>query len=329
VLREPHHEYTRRLIAAAPSLASRRIEIARERGLDEVLDEALLAPGGPAAEDDGAVAGPASAPVPLVAVRDVTKVFRIRGRGFLSRGTDFTAVDGVTLDVPRGSTVAVVGESGSGKSTLARMILDIETPTSGTIEFDGVAVGARGQRERIAYRRRVQPVFQDPYSSLDPLYSVYRAIEEPLRAHGFGDAAARRRRVEELAEQVALSKGLLRRFPAELSGGQRQRVAIARALALKPELVVCDEAVSALDVVVQSQILHLLAELQQELGLTYLFITHDLAVVRQIADRVAVMQTGRIVEEGTVDEVFDTPRTDYTRALLDAIPGKDLEVAVG
>jgi peptide/nickel transport system ATP-binding protein len=318
VLTAPQHEYTKRLMAAAPSLASRRIEIARERGLDEVLDDALLAHGEETTTEADV----------LVSVKDVSKVFSIRGKGLFSRSTGFTAVDGVSLDIPRGSTVAVVGESGSGKSTLARMILDIEKPTTGSITFDGGVVGAGNHRDQIAYRRRVQPVFQDPYSSLDPLYSVFRAIEEPLRAHDYGDAAARRARVEELAEQVALSKGQLQRFPAELSGGQRQRVAIARALALSPELVVCDEAVSALDVVVQAQILQLLAGLQEDLGLTYLFITHDLAVVRQIADRVLVMQEGRVVEEGTVDSVFDSPATAYTRALLDAIPGKDLELAL-
>ncbi|MFD2794808.1 dipeptide ABC transporter ATP-binding protein [Promicromonospora vindobonensis] len=322
VLTAPQHEYTKRLMAAAPSLASRRIEIARERGLDEVLDSSLLAHG------EEAVADGSEEPDVLVSVKEASKVFSIRGRGLLSRSKDFTAVDSVSLEIPRGSTVAVVGESGSGKSTLARMILDIEKPTSGSITFDGALVGAGNHRDQIAYRRRVQPVFQDPYSSLDPLYSVYRAIEEPLRAHDYGDAAARRARVEELADQVALSKGQLQRFPSELSGGQRQRVAIARALALSPELVVCDEAVSALDVVVQAQILQLLAGLQEDLGLTYLFITHDLAVVRQIADRVLVMQEGRVVEEGTVDSVFDSPSTAYTRALLDAIPGKDLELAL-
>ena len=321
VLSDPQHDYTKRLMAAAPSLASRRIEIARERGLDDVLDDALLAHGEEAVEESGG-------PEALVSVKDVSKVFSIRGNGLFSRSKDFTAVDGVSLEIPRGSTVAVVGESGSGKSTLARMILDIEKPTAGSITFDGAVVGEGDQRAKIAYRRRVQPVFQDPYSSLDPLYSVFRAIEEPLRAHGYGDAATRRARVEELAEQVALTKGHLRRFPSELSGGQRQRVAIARALAPSPELVVCDEAVSALDVVVQAQILQLLAGLQEELGLTYLFITHDLAVVRQIADRVLVMQEGRVVEQGTVDTVFDAPTTDYTRTLLDAIPGKDLELAL-
>ncbi|MEU4363108.1 ABC transporter ATP-binding protein [Promicromonospora sp. NPDC023987] len=322
VLTAPQHEYTKRLMAAAPSLASRRIEIAREQGLDEVLDGSLLAHG------EDAVADGSAEPDVLVSVKEASKVFSIRGRGLLSRSKDFTAVDSVSLDIPRGSTVAVVGESGSGKSTLARMILDIEKPTSGSITFDGNLVGAGNHRDQIAYRRRVQPVFQDPYSSLDPLFSVFRAIEEPLRAHDYGDATARRARVEELADQVALSKGQLQRFPSELSGGQRQRVAIARALALSPELVVCDEAVSALDVVVQAQILQLLAGLQEDLGLTYLFITHDLAVVRQIADRVLVMQEGRVVEEGSVDSVFDSPSTAYTRALLDAIPGKDLELAL-
>ncbi|MBO9567485.1 MAG: ABC transporter ATP-binding protein [Cellulomonas iranensis] len=325
LLTDPRHEYTRRLLAAAPSLASRRIELARQGvAVAQPAGEDLLAP--TATVPDGA-AGPADDDErPLVEVDHVTKVFRLRGRGLLGRGTDLTAVDDVSFVIPRGRTVAVVGESGSGKSTVARMMLDLLPPTSGSIRFDGVDVASRDRAGEVAFRRRVQPIFQDPYASLDPLFTVYRTIEEPLRAHGLGDRAARRARVRELMDQVALPADLLRRYPAELSGGQRQRVAIARALALEPELVVCDEAVSALDVVVQSQILHLLADLQARLGLSYLFISHDLAVVRQIADHVCVMQGGRLVEQGTVDDVFGAPRTAYTRALLDAIPGRDLDL---
>ncbi|MBO3087071.1 ABC transporter ATP-binding protein [Cellulomonas dongxiuzhuiae] len=332
LLTDPQHEYTRRLLAAAPSLASRRIELARH-GVDVAFpatDEPATAPTGapteptPPARPLGAAAP--DAPPPLVEVDRVTKVFPIRGRGPLGRSTDFTAVDDVSFVVPRGRTLAVVGESGSGKSTIARMMLDLLTPTSGSIRFDGADVAGLDRAGEVAFRRRVQPIFQDPYASLDPLFTVYRTVEEPLRAHGIGDRAQRNTRVRELMEQVALPAGLLRRYPAELSGGQRQRVAIARALALEPDLVVCDEAVSALDVIVQSQILRLLADLQERLGLTYLFISHDLAVVRQIADEVCVMQEGRIVERGTVDDVFDSPRTEYTRTLLDAIPGRDLDL---
>ncbi|GIG39438.1 dipeptide ABC transporter ATP-binding protein [Cellulomonas phragmiteti] len=332
ILTAPRHEYTRRLLAAAPSLASRRIELARHGGhVDEPAPADVPPDGSPEhrgtapASASPALAADASAP-PLVEVEHVTKVFTIRGRGLLGRSSGFTAVDDVSFVVPRGRTLAVVGESGSGKSTVARMMLALLAPTSGTIRFDGTDVTQPDRSAEVAFRRRVQPIFQDPYASLDPLFTVYRTVEEPLRVHGIGDRAQRHARVRELLDQVALPAGLLRRYPAELSGGQRQRVAIARALALEPDLVVCDEAVSALDVIVQSQILHLLADLQERLGLTYLFISHDLAVVRQIADEVCVMQEGRIVERGTVDDVFDTPRTTYTRTLLDAIPGRDLDL---
>ncbi len=232
-------------------------------------------------------------------------------------------MDGVSFRLRKATTLAIVGESGSGKSTLARMVLGLLAPTSGTVTFDHRDVAAMNRQEALAFRRRVQPVFQNPYSSLDPMYTVFRVIEEPLRIHRIGDRRERRAAVRELAEQVALPSSVLDRRPRELSGGQRQRVAIARALALRPEVVVCDEAVSALDVLVQAQILELLAELKDALGLSYLFISHDLAVIRQIADEVLVMQAGRVVEHAPTDEVFSQPRHDYTRQLLAAIPGGD------
>lgn len=230
-------------------------------------------------------------------------------------------MDGVSLQLRRGTTLAVAGESGSGKSTLARMVLGLLKPTCGTVVFGGKDIYALDRSGLFAFRRGVQPVFQNPYSSLDPMYSVFRAIEEPLRVHRIGDRRQRQQMVYELADQVALPLSLLGRLPRELSGGQRQRVAIARALALRPQVLVCDEAVSALDVVVQAQILELLADLQVRLGLTYLFISHDLAVIREIADDVMVMRAGRVVEFGAVGEIFTRPRADYTRQLLAAVPG--------
>jgi peptide/nickel transport system ATP-binding protein len=201
------------------------------------------------------------------------------------------------------------------------MVLGLLQPTSGTVLFDGQDISTLDRRGAFTFRRRVQPVFQNPYSSLDPMYSVFRAIEEPLRIHRIGDRRQRAETVRELADQVALPASLLGRLPRELSGGQRQRVAIARALALRPEVLVCDEAVSALDVVVQAQILDLLADLQARLGLTYLFISHDLAVIRQIADEVLVMRAGRVVEHAATEDVFTRPHHDYTRELLAAIRG--------
>lgn len=230
-------------------------------------------------------------------------------------------MESVSFRLPKATTLAVVGESGSGKTTLARMVLGLLTPTSGRVTFDGVDVATTDRAGELALRRRMQPVFQNPYRSLDPRYSVRRAIEEPLRIHGVGDRAQRRQRVAELLDEVALPAAAMDRRPRELSGGQRQRVAIARALALRPELVVWDEAVSALDVIVQAQILELMADLQHRLGLTYLFISHDLAVVRQVADTVIVMSRGRVVESASAEAVFTDPRDEYTRRLLDAIPG--------
>jgi peptide/nickel transport system ATP-binding protein len=344
ILRTPRHEYTQRLLAAAPSLASRRIQLAKQVGADDPEDLLAVSGGEPVAGPHtgagpaltvvaaqppaGAAPGAPAEPDHIVDVSHVTKVFQLRGKGLFSRSTDFTAVDDVSFVIPRGQTVAIVGESGSGKSTVARMMLDLLKPTSGEIRFNGQPVGGADRAAEIAFRRQVQPIFQDPYASLDPLYTIYRTIEEPLRAHGTGSASDRRDRVHELMADVALSPTLLRRYPAELSGGQRQRVAIARALALNPDLVVCDEAVSALDVIVQSQILHLLADLQHRLGLSYLFISHDLAVVRQIADHVCVMENGRIVEQGPADDVFDDPQQAYTQMLIDAIPGAGLELGL-
>ncbi|GAA1712625.1 ABC transporter ATP-binding protein [Isoptericola hypogeus] len=315
ILADPQHPYTKRLVASAPSLASRRIQVAHEEG--EVSDE-LLAPEPGAAPQGKARGGD------VVAVRNLTKVFTIRG-GRPGASTDFTAVDDVTFSLKRGHTLAIVGESGSGKSTAANMVLGLLEPTSGVVEFNGVDVAGLSPKEQFAFRRNIQPVFQNPYGSLDPMFSIFSSIEEPLRLHRVGTKKQREARVRELLDMVSLPASTMRRFPNELSGGQRQRIAIARALALNPEMIVLDEAVSALDVLVQAQILELLGKLQDELGLSYLFITHDLAVVRQIADQVVVMQNGKVVEQATTDEVFDSPRQQYTRDLLAAIPGAGLE----
>jgi len=258
-------------------------------------------------------------------VRDLTKDYKIRQGQF--RSIPFRAVDAVSFDIPKGKTLALVGESGSGKSTVAKMVLKLEDVTSGSIAIDGVDTAGLSGRETLALRRRMQPVFQDPYGSMDPLRNIGNTISEPLDIHGVGDKASRQERVLELLDQVSLPRELATRYPNELSGGQRQRVAIARALALKPDIVVLDEAVSALDVLVQDQILKLLAELQSELDLTYLFITHDLAVVRVAADLVCVMEKGKLVEQGTVDEIFANPQQEYTDRLLQAIPG--VSIALG
>ena len=312
VLQDPRHPYTQRLVKAAPSLASRRIESAHARGI-QVTDDELL----------GASLG-SSATEEILRVEHLTKVFEVRG----AKGKDktLTAVDDVSFGIRKGTTTALVGESGSGKSTVANIILNLIDPTSGKVFHDGVDLSTLGPKELFALRRIMQPVFQNPYGSLDPMYSIFRVVEEPLRVHGIGTAKEREARVAELLDMVSLPRSVMRRYPHELSGGQRQRVAIARALALKPQVVVLDEAVSALDVLVQAQILRLLSDLQSELELTYLFITHDLAVVRQIADDVVVMEHGRIVESGAADELFANPRQDYTRELIRAVPGAGIDL---
>ncbi|MCM6772738.1 ABC transporter ATP-binding protein [Nocardia sp. CDC159] len=317
ILREPQHLYTKKLVNSAPSLASQRMTAVRKRA--EVREQAIEA-AEQLAETDAEFA---SAPDDVVIAENLTKVFKIRG-STPWKSTELVAVDNVSFRLRRGTTTAIVGESGSGKSTVAQMVLGLLAPTSGRVTFDGREVAGLDGKGALAFRRRVQPVFQDPYGSLDPMYSIYRTIEEPLRTHRIGNSKEREAIVRDLLDKVSLPASVMRRYPNELSGGQRQRVAIARALALSPEVVVCDEAVSALDVLVQAQILTLLNELQAELGLSYLFITHDLAVVRQIADNVVVMQQGKIVEAATTTEVFDSPQSDYTRRLLAAIPGRDL-----
>ncbi|WP_217132940.1 dipeptide ABC transporter ATP-binding protein [Leucobacter chinensis] len=309
ILKDPREEYTRRLLDAAPSLVAVRDG---SRDGDDDAAKVLSEPEAVA----GAAAGAAAGQDALLRVRNLTKDYRIRGGGGTLR-----AVNDISFDVAPGTTTAIVGESGSGKTTLSRMVLGLEDPTSGTVHLgDEDIAAAKGARMRAA-RRRMQPVFQDPFGSLDPTYSIERLIDEPLRIFGIGDRASRRARVAELLDQVSLPRAVAQRRPAQLSGGQRQRVAIARALAINPQLVVCDEAVSALDVLVQDQILDLLAELQADIGLTYLFITHDLAVVRQIAHEVLVMKQGAVVESGPVDTIFQTPETEYTAQLLDSIPG--------
>ena len=357
ILQHPQHPYTKRLVSAAPSLASARIESAHKQGI-KVTEEELVGAGKGATSTEA-----------IIRVENLTKEFDIRGA---KKGQDtFLAVDDVSFELRRGTTLAVVGESGSGKSTAANMVLQLLTPTEGKVYFDGEDTSQMSEGELFRLRRRLQAVFQNPYGSLDPMFSIYRLIEEPLKIHGYGtleyaraeikraeatgrepeewmrvlveaaDAkrsltAAEKRefnpkklriaRASELLDMVALPRSAMRRYPNELSGGQRQRVAVARALALNPEVIVLDEAVSALDVLVQNQILYLLNDLQAQLGLSYLFITHDLAVVRQIADDVIVMEKGKLVEANTTDELFNNPVQDYTRELIEAVPGRNIQL---
>jgi oligopeptide/dipeptide ABC transporter ATP-binding protein len=259
---------------------------------------------------------------PLLVVERLVKHFSVE-RGVLRAPGTLRAVDGVSLTVRRGETLGLVGESGSGKTTIARCLMRLATPDAGRIVYDGVDVLGLQARALRAFRRRMQLVFQDPYGSLNPRMRVGAAVREPLEIHDLARGHAADERVAALFGEVGLDVSLRARYPHELSGGQRQRVGIARALAVEPEFLVLDEPVSALDVSVQAQVLALLTELQERRGLTYLFIAHDLAVVRQMADSVAVMYLGKIVEEGPAEDLFANPRHPYTLSLLSAVPVPD------
>jgi len=263
---------------------------------------------------------------PLLQVRDLVKRFPVKSGLFIDRTVDYVdAVAGVSFDIAAGETLGLVGESGSGKSTTGFCILQLLRPTSGSVVFDGRELTELGGEELRRVRRDLQIVFQDPYSSLDPRMTVGDIVGEPLVVHRVGTRRERRARVRELLEVVGFDPTFVNRYPHEFSGGQRQRIGIARALALSPRLIVCDEPVSALDVSIQAQIINLLKDLQQEFELAYLFIAHDLAVVRSVSDRIAVMRRGEIVESGPAEAVYTSPREEYTRALLASVPVPDPE----
>jgi len=260
----------------------------------------------------------------LLEVDDLSKHFDARrGIGRRVEGDVIRAVDGISFVVGEGETLGLVGESGSGKSTTGYCVLQLLTPTAGSVRFMGKELTEASRRELRGIRREMQVVFQDPYSSLDPRQTVEKIVADPLEVHRVGDRKSRKQRVEQLLELVGLEPAHARRYAHEFSGGQRQRIGIARALALEPKLLICDEPVSALDVSIQAQILNLLNDLQEALGLAYLFIAHDLAVVRAVSDRIAVMRRGKIVETGNADDVYADPSHPYTRALLAAVPVAD------
>jgi oligopeptide transport system ATP-binding protein len=259
----------------------------------------------------------------LVRVEDLKKYFPVSA-GLLKRNVGAVrAVDGVSFDIYRGETLGLVGESGCGKSTLGRTILQLHRPTAGHVYFEGLDLIEMKGSDLRRMRQNMQIIFQDPFSSLNPRMTVAAIVEEPLIIHGIGNSRERRAKVEDLLERVGLNPLLANRFPHEFSGGQRQRIGVARALALNPSFIVADEPISALDVSIQAQVVNLLEDLQDALGLTYLFIAHDLSMVRHICDRVAVMYLGKIAELGQVKEIYDNPQHPYTQALLSAVPVPD------
>lgn len=261
--------------------------------------------------------------VPLLSVQDLKVHFPVHG-GVLKRQTNSVkAVDGVRFEISAGETLGLVGESGCGKSTLGKALVRLLTPTAGSIHFENVDITRRSQRSLRKIRRDIQMIFQDPAESLDPRMSVRGIIEEPFQIHGMGSRSERRKWVNELLDRVGMPSASAERYSFEFSGGQRQRIGIARALALRPKIIICDEPVSALDVSVQSQIINLLVELQRDFNLAYLFIAHDLSVVKHVSDRVAVMYLGKIVELASSDSIYADPRHAYTKALLSAIPATD------
>ncbi|MFD3685351.1 ABC transporter ATP-binding protein [Nocardiopsis sp. NPDC058631] len=338
VLSAPEHPYTQELLAAVPRVeVSRAQRRARDRSdrASRARAEQRRRPSGATADGEGKqqeafdAFAPAREPERgevLLRVEEASQRFKVRG-GMWGRSTDFWAVRGVSFDLYQGETLGVVGESGSGKSTLSRMVMRLLEPTRGRVEFEGRDITHMSERALRPLRRDVQMVFQNPYSSLNPRLTVGDAIGTALRVQGERDGKKVRRQVQELLERVGLEPNHYNRFPHAFSGGQRQRIAIARALILKPKLIICDEPVSALDVSTQDQVLRLLSELQDDFGLTYIFVAHDLAVVRQVSDRVAVMRSGEVVESGDSDSVYENPQSEYTRQLLTAAPVLDPDEA--
>ncbi|KIH96757.1 ABC transporter ATP-binding protein [Streptomonospora alba] len=338
VLSSPEHPYTKTLLAAVPrvdvSRAQRRAQVREERRQPiseeqgEQAKRAQRARRRADAEGDARLGGAAAKPekseadAPLLSVRNARMRFKVRG-GLLGGASDFYAVDDVSFDLYQGETLGIVGESGSGKSTLSRMVTRLLNPTSGQIVFEGRDITRLPERKLRPLRRDIQMIFQNPYSSLNPRVTIGDSIGAGLRVQGENDTKQIQRKVQELLERVGLEASHYNRFPHAFSGGQRQRIAIARALILRPKLVICDEPVSALDVSTQDQVLRLLDELQDDFDLTYIFVAHDLAVVRQVSDRVAVMRKGEVVELDHSDTVYESPRHDYTRELLTAAPVLD------